>query len=546
MVAQPLEDGHVDPHADDLHLGQHPDERRLDVVVEVPQTLGVHGLQQRGGQLLGGQRRPAGAQRHGHGVVAAHVEVELALGGVGLVGQLEPGVAGQQVGQAVVRLGRVEQVGGQRGVDGQAGDVEVGLPHRLQQDLGVVDGDPAPVEHGRQGGAHGVVGEHAGGDPHHVGDLFVDHDGDALEPTVETERPGQPDRKVASRVVSGAGDPTERVDRRRRVGAVDDLGLEHLGFLHAAQVLAECLGQAIEERVELEELEQPLELVGVDLAHGQAVEAVGQLVGQVDVADQLHDDGVLADQLFVGGEVLAQLRGLLVDVGEDAVEVAVLVEQLGRRLLPHARDARQVVGVVAPHRRVHDVLVRLHARALEDAGLVVEGVVGHAPLVVEHPDVRVLDQLVHVAVAGDDDDVVTPVAGLGGQRGDDVVGLEPGLVDHGDAERRQDLAHQAHLLAEDVGGLGPAGLVVDDPLVAERGLGPVEGHGHPVGGVVAQHVDEHRREAVDGVGDLSGCGGQVGGQGEEGAVGQRVPVDQQEPHPGLRPPARCRGSPCRR
>ena len=92
----------------------------------------------------------------------------------------------------------------------------------------------------------------------------------------------------------------------------------------------------------------------------------------------------------------------------------------------------------------------------------------------------------------------------------------------------EDLADQAHLLAEDVGGLGPAGLVVDDPLVAERGLGPVEGHDHPVGRVVAQHVDQHRREPVHRVGHLARRRGQVGGQGEEGAVGERVPVDQQK------------------
>ena len=59
-----------------------------------------------------------------------------------------------------------------------------------------------------------------------------------------------------------------------------------------------------------------------------------------------------------------------------------------------------------------DVLVGVHAGALLDAGLVVEGVVGHAPLVVEDLDVRVLDQLVAVAVAGDDEHVVARVAGL--------------------------------------------------------------------------------------------------------------------------------------
>ena len=89
---------------------------------------------------------------------------------------------------------------------------------------------------------------------------------------------------------------------------------------------------------------------------------------------------------------------------------------------------------------------------------------------------RVLDQLVRVAVAGDDDDVVAPVARLGGQGGDDVVGLEAGQLEDRDVQRLDDLADQPHLLAQDVGRLGPARLVVVDHLVAEGRLGPVEGH----------------------------------------------------------------------
>ena len=46
---------------------------------------------------------------------------------------------------------------------------------------------------------------------------------------------------------------------------------------------------------------------------------------------------------------LAQLRRLLVDVGEDAVETAVRVDQLGRGLLADTRHAGQVVAGVAAH-----------------------------------------------------------------------------------------------------------------------------------------------------------------------------------------------------
>ena len=70
-----------------------------------------------------------------------------------------------------------------------------------------------------------------------------------------------------------------------------------------------------------------------------------------------------------------QLRRLLVEVGEDAVEAAVGVDQLGRRLLADAGHAGQVVGRVAPQRGVLRVLRRRDAGALDDAGLVVERVV---------------------------------------------------------------------------------------------------------------------------------------------------------------------------
>ena len=69
--------------------------------------------------------------------------------------------------------------------------------------------------------------------------------------------------------------------------------------------------------------------------------------------------------------------------------------------------------------------------ALLDAGFVVEGVVADATLVVEHPHVRVGHELIAVAVAGDDDDVVVALDERVDTCGDQVVGLPPGEVDRG-------------------------------------------------------------------------------------------------------------------
>ena len=78
-------------------------------------------------------------------------------------------------------------------------------------------------------------------------------------------------------------------------------------------------------------------------------------------------------------------------------------------------------------------------------------------------------------------DVVAGVAGLGGEGGDDVVGLEAGAVEDRDLERLDDLAHEAHLLAEDVGRRGAVGLVVGDPSWRKVGSGRSKATAMPSG-----------------------------------------------------------------
>ena len=90
-VAEAGEHGDVDPDADLLHLGQHPDERRLEVVVEGAETLGVHGLEQRHGEARRAERVAGRDERHRDGLVAAEVELAVGHGAVGR--QLQPGVA---------------------------------------------------------------------------------------------------------------------------------------------------------------------------------------------------------------------------------------------------------------------------------------------------------------------------------------------------------------------------------------------------------------------------------------------------------------------
>ena len=90
---------------------------------------------------------------------------------------------------------------------------------------------------------------------------------------------------------------------------------------------------------------------------------------------------------------------------------------------------------------------------------------------------------------------------------------------------------------------GAVGLVLGIVVVAE-GAAQVKGHGQVVGLFVAQHVEQHRGKAKDGVGQLALGRGHVGRQGKIGAVDQRVPVDQYQfgriSHPSLQNGRMCR------
>ena len=84
-----------------------------------------------------------------------------------------------------------------------------------------------------------------------------------------------------------------------------------------------------------------------------------------------------------------------------------------------------------------------------------------------------------------------------------------------------------------LGRLAAVGLVVGIGVVAERVPSHVERHCQVRGRLVAQGVDEHRGEPVDRVGRLPGGGREVlDREREEGAVGDRVAVEQQEPRTG--------------
>ena len=233
--------------------------------------------------------------------------------------------------------------------------------------------------------------------------------------------------------------------------------------------------------------------------------------------------GLLAERRQEG----ALLLGQFVEVLENTLDRAVLLQQPGGGLLADAPHAGDVVRGVADEALVVRDLIGAQAIALVDGRLVVAGDVVGATARRQHAD-RGRDQLHGVEVAGDDQGLGTGGGCLAGQRADDVVGLEAlDLVD-GDAEGVDHLVHALELLRQRLGHRRPVGLVGGEALVAEGGRGEVEGDG-PVRGLLGlQRLEQDGGEAVDGIGELAARGGELLAQGVKGAVHDGVAVDHHE------------------
>ena len=229
---------------------------------------------------------------------------------------------------------------------------------------------------------------------------------------------------------------------------------------------------------------------------------------QIEVPDQGVEPPVAQDLAQVFTQCLTLLAGDLVGVGDDVVETVVGVDPLGRVAGSDPGDPRQVVGGLPHQRRQLGVSMGRDAVLLLDRFRRHPGQIGNAAHGIEHRGV-LGDQLEAVTVAGQDQDVHVGRQGLGHPGGDDVVRLEPVLLLVRDVERVQHFLDQGDLAGE-LGRGGAAVRLVFGVLRGSEGLpGHVEGDRQMGGLLVAQHVDQHRGEPVDGIGVLAGAGGEV-------------------------------------
>ena len=268
-----------------------------------------------------------------------------------------------------------------------------------------------------------------------------------------------------------------------------------------------------------------------DLAQAGAVGAAGDLRLQVEVDGDVVDGRgeLLGEPRGVGelGQVLLALGARdLVDAREHGLEVAEALQQVRRGLVPDARDAGDVVARVALEAdEVGDQLGR-DAVAVDHALAVVDLRVRDAPRGGHDPH-PLVDELVGVAVAGDDHHGDLALLRLHDERGDHVVGLEALDRDVPVAERLHQRAQMRPLEAQQVGLARALGLVVGRHLLAARQAG-VPHHDRRHLAVVGEDLHEHRSEAEDGVRGPPVRGRDRLREREERAVGERVPVDQEQ------------------
>ena len=320
--------------------------------------------------------------------------------------------------------------------------------------------------------------------------------------------------------------PVVHLDRRRP-GARGRLALDprHLDAGHLDGRGRDRLVELVDATEQVPELE-PAE----DLLQLRAVRRREHELGRVDVERQVatHRGEHLgpAGLLGVLAEVLCPRRREIVHVLEHALQRPVLRDQLARGLVPDAGDAGDVVGRVPLEPDEVGHLLRGDAVAGEDALGRVDVDVGHAARRHHQADV-VGAELERIAVGGDDAGLHTRLVCARGERGDDVVRLPALELEVLVAEGLDDRTEVRELLAQEVGHRPPVDLVLGVELLPVHRARVPRDRDAP-GPVVREQLEEHVREPEERVRGEALGRRELLGQREVRAVGEVVPVDEEE------------------
>jgi hypothetical protein len=370
------------------------------------------------------------------------------------------------------------------------------------------------------------------------GEQAVAATAERLQVVAGDRRRPEPDRELVLRTRAGqralgvGGGPGALAERQRHRAGADvlhpardrldlDLGLDPAAGHRVA--LGQRFFEPLQHRPQLELAHELAQRPAVGLAFHRRPQVDSRVEVVLERRQRLRHArvvGVLDQVLFAFG------AGDLVDAFQHLLQRSEFLQQLRGRFLADPGDAGDVVGGVAaqPHQVGH--LLRRHPVALDHRLAVVDLGLGDAARGAHHPH-SLGNQLVGIAVAGHDHHLDPLLARLAHQRGDHVVGLEAVDLDVGVAEGL-DQRHQVRpLLFEQIGAGFALGLV---EVVGDLAPGHarVPGDDDALRVVLVDDFDQHRGEAVDRVGRAAVGGPDRLRQGEEGAVGERVAVDQEE------------------
>ena len=403
----------------------------------------------------------------------------------------------------VVRAVRLHQLVGQPGVEQPAGDGDAMPAQRRDPALQVVPylGDAVVLPELRQ------LGQHGGGA---LALLRQRQEGGRAFPAGQ-RHPGQ--RTGLGVAGSGNHEHAHRIALQQIATQLGARGLvfhQHvvvLAVVQRAQLAAIRTGRsrggggsrrgvpedALDQCVELEFLEHRDHPLGIQLRRGQVDRLHLQLHVAVDGGQALGQQRLLGEGL----DLLALLALELSGCRHQLLHRAEAVDQLLRGLLPHPRDAGDVVHAVAGQADQVDHLLRLrHAEPLAHSGHVVDQrrVAAHAGQPVEKGVLA--DQLREVLVERDHVGVEAGRLGTPGDRADHVVRLHAGVADDGDAHRLGHAVHVRQRVAHPFRSLGAGALVVGVLLRPPGGAGGIEHH-RDVGGLLVGEDLQQRRGVAE-------------------------------------------------
>ena len=157
-------------------------------------------------------------------------------------------------------------------------------------------------------------------------------------------------------------------------------------------------------------------------------------------------------------QLLAHAFGQFIQVGIDALQGIVFLQQADGRLFANASHAGDVVGGIADQGLVIHHLVGAHAQVLQHIfGKIIFGI-GAALAGQIHQDALV-DELQQVTVAGDDLDAKALRGQLVSQAAEHIVGLVAFQLEARDIEGVYKLPDAFHLRAQVIRHLGPRGFI---------------------------------------------------------------------------------------